>query len=152
MWEISNLNQISSFLRSILLGGIFCSIFDFFRSLRKEFYHSVYAVFIEDLLCFLIWAPITFCFLLATTNGELRFYVFFGIIFGFWVFRVALSPLLLILLTLFLKLIALIYRWICEIRERISTRVLCFLALIWKIFDKNIKKALNISKKLLKKR
>ena len=152
MWEISNLNQISSFLRSILLGGIFCIIFDVFRSIRKEFNNSVYAVFAEDLLCFSIWAPVTFCFLLATTNGELRFYVFFGIISGFWIFRFALSPLLLVFITSILKFFTLIIRFISEFCARLRWYILRFFVFLRKNFSENIKKALNISKKLLKKR
>ncbi len=83
MWEISSNLQIANFLRAVLLGGFFCLLYDLFSAARKAGANSTAAVFLQDIFYFVIIAPITFCFLLATTNGEVRAYIIFGVFLGF---------------------------------------------------------------------
>lgn len=98
MWEISNTLQILNFLRSVLLGAIFCFLYQFLRVARRLSVHSDITVFFEDVIfCLLLVFP-TFCFLLSTTNGELRGYIFLGIFAGFAAFHYCLSKLIVLLL------------------------------------------------------
>ena len=140
MWEISNSGQAFSFLLAVVLGGIFCLFFDVFRSIRKNFEHSILAVFAEDILYFAVITPITFCFLLATTNGELRFYVFFAMLLGFIITRLTVSRVFMALVCGLLRLLSLF-----------SKAFYGFLRKVKVIFENFFKKALNIRKKLLKK-
>ena len=91
MWEIDLANQTTSFLLSAALGVILCIIYDVFRSYRKVKLPSVIAVFVQDVVFFALSAVLTFLLLIATTKGQIRAYVFLGIIIGFAVCRISLS-------------------------------------------------------------
>lgn len=91
MWEISNLSQLTGFAYSALFGCIFCLAYDILRASRTVVKPGVWAVFTEDIIYALICAPVAFCLLLAVTGGELRIFVFFGLLCGFVLFRLTLS-------------------------------------------------------------
>lgn len=151
MWEINILNQVTAFLYSLLLGGIFCVFYDILRSVRKMTESSFTAVLIEDILYFTVCAPITFCFLLATTNGELRAFVLIGIVLGFTVVRVTVSSFILKIFTFIIglisKMLAVINRGLLAFFDRINLLYDRF----FKILRKFLQKAVKLSKKLLKK-
>lgn len=130
MWEIDVKLQIISFLRSMCLGVIFCILYDLFRAIRKNTASTIAEVFVEDLLFFLICTPIVFCFLLATTNGMLRAYVFLGIVLGFLLFRITLSRFTVKILDFLLKQIIKIFKALdkglkvfCELVGRIFNKI-----------------------------
>ena len=101
MWEISNYNQLISFLLSICLGAIFCMAYDVLRAFRRVFSNSFLAVTIQDILIWVLYAFTTFIFLISQTNGEVRGYVLFGEGIGFCIFRISISKLWLLLLQYF---------------------------------------------------
>ena len=90
MWEINNSTQAINFSRAVILGILFCLLYSIFSSIRKAGKDSFTAVLLEDLLYFIIITPVLFLFLLSTTNGELRFYILFGILIGFALLKVTL--------------------------------------------------------------
>ena len=104
------------------------------------FSYSDWAVSLQDLFYFLIITPIAFLFLLAATNGEVRFYILFGIAVGFTIFRLTVSRLII----LFLKLL------ISVIYKSFSAFFTFILGVIRKIKGFMAKKSKKI-KKLLKK-
>ena len=140
MWEISNLNQIISFLKSILLGGIFCLFFDIFRSLRRVFNFSAIWVLVQDIFVFAVLAPVTFCFLLATTNGEPRLYIFLGMITGFFAVQKALSPLFLNLMTSILKILKISAEFLSGVLCRFRDIILQFSGRVGNYLRKKAKK------------
>ena len=77
-----SLNQLHIFLLFILTGIIIGILFDIFRIFRKSFKSSDIITYIQD---FLFWIT-TGCILLFSiftfNNGELRGYIFVGIILG----------------------------------------------------------------------
>ncbi len=91
MCEISNNNQITTFLLSICMGIIFCLSYDIIRAFRKIALNSIVAINICDILYWIIYAFATFVFFVARTNGEIRGFVLFGELLGFISFRVSLS-------------------------------------------------------------
>lgn len=91
MWEISNLSQLTGFAYSALFGCIFCLAYDILTASRTVVKPGVWAVFAEDIIYALICSPVAFCLLLAVTGGELRIFVFFGLLCGFVLFRLTLS-------------------------------------------------------------
>ena len=93
MWEITNLGQSTAFLWSVLLGGALSVVYDLFRLDRLIFNRSVFAVAIEDVLFFVISAISIFCLQLITTNGQIRTFIFVGVIIGFLILRFTLSKL-----------------------------------------------------------
>ncbi len=151
MWEISNSFQILGFLRALFLGGIFCVLYDFLRALRKNGMNSDFSVFIQDIIYFIVLSPVTFCFLLATTNGELRGYFFIGVILGFIVIRLTVS---FILLWVYTNLISMILKFF-NLLKRVINRSIRFILKIYSyiegILRKNLIKIINCFKKLLKK-
>ncbi len=84
MWEINNKLQVLSFIYSIILGFIFCFLYDIFRALRHNKRQKFVIIIIEDIIYFLIISIITFIYLLSVTNGEIRGYILFGITVGFF--------------------------------------------------------------------
>ena len=83
MWEISNTSQAVSFLYSIILGILYALFYDIFRAVRIVKPQTAFSVFLQDLFYFFITAIVTFIYLLALTNGEIRAYVLVGILIGF---------------------------------------------------------------------
>ena len=99
MWEINLTDQATTFLLSLLLGGIFCLIFDLTRGIRLFCLNSKFAVFFTDIIYFLVVSFINFCFFLTRESGQVRGYVFIGEIIGFFVFRLSVSKLIMFLIT-----------------------------------------------------
>ncbi len=156
MWEINLADQLTSFLMSVVLGCILCFLYDVLRAARKNGFDSFWAVFLTDVLFWVLSAFITFVFLISRTNGELRGYVFVGELCGFLLCRVTFSRLFFFLLCLFLKKIvqvkdffekytAAFYRIFDAVLFKISTSITLFL----KRGVKTAKKLLKNSGKLL---
>lgn len=139
MWEISNIGQSTAFLWSMLLGGILSVVYDIFRLDRMIFKRSVLAVALEDVLFFIISAISIFCLQLVTTNGQMRGFIFIGIIIGFLILRLTLSRFVDLLLKPLKKLVK-------YIRTKYNVFVLKAAD-----FDAYFIKALQFLKKLLKK-
>ena len=151
MWEISNQLQLLSFFRASVLGGIYCLAYDLLRGYRKVNEGSAISVFFQDLIYFLLITPVTFCFLLATTNGELRLYIFSGIVLGFVLIRLTLSKLFVLMIKIFFgfisRLLSLISKGITVISAFLD-RITAKIADISGVF---LKKGRNSLKKVLKK-
>lgn len=87
MWEISISGQMSACIYSAVFGALLCILYDIIRATRKAGADSFLAVFIGDVLFWLISAVAVFIFLVAVTNGELRGYVLFFCLIGFVIYR-----------------------------------------------------------------
>ena len=151
MWEINSNFQILSFFYSLVLGGIYSLIYDIFKSFRLSFKFSVFWILLSDIFYFSFISIITFCFLLATTGGEVRLFILLGCITGFFIIRATLSKIFVTLLTTLLRVISKIFNYISINTIRISDYISsCFSSFFKKvsIFLKNIK---NTLKKHLKK-
>ena len=75
MWEIDIKFQLLTFLFACVLGAFYSAFYDVFRALRLVKNQKPFTIFLEDLFYFLTLAFVTFFYLLAFTNGEVRFYV-----------------------------------------------------------------------------
>ena len=95
MWEITVKSQLLTFLFGVVIGAVLSLYFDSFRTLRRCFRHNKLAVFLEDILFFIVSAFVAFMFLMARCNGEVRAYVIFSLILGFMLYRITISRLLL---------------------------------------------------------
>lgn len=91
MWEINNFFQWLSFGRAIIFGFLLCLVYDVLRLDIFIFKKGVVAQIINDLIFWIIAMVTTFCFLLATTGGQVRMYVFIGMGIGFLAFKLTLS-------------------------------------------------------------
>ncbi len=95
MWEINSNLQILSFLYSILVGGTFCFIYDFFKAYRLKRKSSAVSVFFQDIIYSAIVSVIAFCFFLIFVNGEIRSYILLGFVLGFFIFKITVSKIIL---------------------------------------------------------
>lgn len=151
MWEISNTLQLLGFFRSALFGVAFCLFYDVLRAHRKVYSPSDIKVFIQDVAYFSVCAPITFCLFLSITNGELRLYVFAGIVTGFVLMRLTVSRFFFLILVKLINLIKIIFERLTDILNRFFSFFEGILSAISAFFRKFFKKAGNSLKKLLKK-
>lgn len=151
MWEIDIELQIFHLGLAAALGGIFCLLYDLFRAIRLAVKCSDIAVFFQDILYFCILAPVTFCFLLSTTNGQVRGYIIFGIVTGFAITRCTLSFLLMKIYSFLLKWVFAFFGAVKRIKEAVFTRIEAVAGVFRTKTEKNLKKAVNTLKKLLKK-
>ncbi len=96
-------NQLISFVIYVAIGIILGVIFDFFRAFRKSIKHSNIATYIEDIIYVIIAFLIVVVALQIFSDGELRFYIFLGILIGFVIYFVLFSRYLLKAETFILK-------------------------------------------------
>ncbi len=122
-----------NFARSVVLGILFCLIYDIFRAFRKVIKYSPVSIFFQDLVYSLAIAFVTFTFLLSVTNGELRGFVFVGIGIGFIISRVSLS---IVIVRFFKLVISIIYGLFSKVSKRFYTT-----------FDRLIENICEFSKK-----
>lgn len=79
--------QLSIFLSALVCGAIIGVINEPFRFMRYSGFNSSIDIFIQDIIFMSVSAVITFFFSLCYNNGEVRFFIIFGEIIGFLLFR-----------------------------------------------------------------
>lgn len=102
-------NQAYLFLVFSLTGIIIGIIFDFFRILRKSFKTSNIITYIEDIIFWILTGFIILYAIWFFNNGEIRTYIFLGIIMGILVYMVTLSSIIIKLFTKILTIIKQIF-------------------------------------------
>lgn len=85
------LNQAYIFLIFIFNGLILGILFDIFRILRRTFKTNDFITYIEDAIFWILSGFIIMYSLFKFNNGELRLYIFFGIILGFLLYILTFS-------------------------------------------------------------
>lgn len=151
MWEINNHLQILTFLRAVIFGLIIIFLYDIFRAFCVNFTFNIKVIFIMDLLFCLFLFPFIFCFIISTTNGEIRGYVFFGIIIGIFIWRFTISKFNIIFWRKFFGLIFKIFTAInCKLNS-IFYKLISFFSKKLKNIALILKKSRNSLKKVLKK-
>ena len=76
------INQAYLFLIFILNGLLIGIVFDVFRILRRSFKTPNVVTYLEDILFWIISVSIVLYSLFIFNNGEIRGYIFIGILFG----------------------------------------------------------------------
>ena len=74
--------QLYNFFVFIILGIIISFIFDIFRILRKKFKTNNFITYMEDILFWLISGFLIITGIFKFNDGELRAYLFIGILLG----------------------------------------------------------------------
>lgn len=112
------LNQAFVFFLVIVWGNIVGVIFDGYRTLRQLFRPGFWGTSIGDTVFWLIVTSLTYLFLMLISWGEVRFYVFLGIVIGLIIYLKLFSKtvrrLLLKLLFSCKSLIIFFYKVICK--------------------------------------
>lgn len=150
MWEIGVGDQLLTFLYSLIFGGILCIFYDVLRALRKCNLNSYVAVFISDFLFWVVSAFLTFIFLIARTNGEVRGYVLISQLLGFVLCRLTLSK-------LSFPILKLAFGFVSDLLKKTSDGIIAFCVVleqllqhITKFMQKILKSVAQTLKKLLK--
>ena len=144
MWEIDIGEQLLFFGRSIVLGVIYCLSYDVLRALRRIVKISDISVSVQDIIFFIVISPITFLYLLAATNGELRFYIFIGIFLGFIISFYSLSR-------IWVTVLSSSFSMIFKVFNKSFSVINTFFSKEIYILRKYFKKTVNFFKKALKK-
>lgn len=84
-------NQAYLFMMFIVNGVLIGFLFDIFRILRKSFKTKDSITYIEDISFWILTGLLTLYFIFYYNNGEIRFYIFLGIILGILVYILTIS-------------------------------------------------------------
>lgn len=127
------LNQANLFLIFVINGAIIGLVFDIFRILRKSFKTSDIITIIEDILFWIITGIIILYSIFIFNDGEIRFFMFIGILLGVMLYMLILS------------------QHIIKISVRIILTMKRILTFIFKILISPIQAIYKIIKNILKK-
>ncbi len=151
MWEINNGFQALSFLYSIIIGIILAVFYDILKAIRISFKISDFAVFLTDIIYYIISAVASFCFFLSVSDGEIRFYILFGFVIGFLIWRITVSKFFIIILKYLFSLIFKINKFLSDKIYGFFDAFFSFTVGISKKAIIFLKNSENTLKKLLKK-
>ena len=84
--EMTNGQQLNELFLSCGMGFLLGAYYDLFRVIRLVMKPGKRAIFFQDVFFFLSSAVVTFLFSLSVMDGELRFYLFLGLIAGFFAY------------------------------------------------------------------
>lgn len=146
-------NQVYTFIIFILNGFLIGLLFDTFRILRKSFKTSNFITNIQDITFWILSGLLLIYSIFTFTDGYLRLYIFFGVLFGYILYLLIFSKIYIafsVYIISFIKkiiyiLIVIPIRFILNILNIIIFKPVRF------IFDKLFKKMSNTLIKLLKK-
>ena len=156
-------NQAYIFVMFVINGVLIGILFDVFRILRKSFKTTDIITYIEDITFWILAGIITLYFIFYYNNGEIRFYIFLGIILGIIIYILTISKYIIKLSVTIIKFIkdiinkiiqVIFYplKFILNILKKILFRPISFIFInIRKIFTKNNIFLSNLFKKTNKK-
>ena len=130
-------DQAYLFIVFSLTGVVIGILFDFFRILRRSFKTSNIITYVEDVLFWILTGVLILYNIWYFNNGEIRIYMFLGIIMGLLIYMLTLSSIIVSLFSKILKMLIRIleipFKTIISIFHKIIT-------IIIKIFNKFTKK------------
>lgn len=130
--------ETAIFLFSVVLGAVMGVFYELFRVARRVIKHNAAAVFIEDFLYTVACGCCYYVFVTAIAWGQLRGFVFFGIVLGMLLERLAVGNLV-------TAVISAVLRTVC------SKLLLPPIAVIVRIATKAGRKFVQSSKSFLKR-
>lgn len=133
-------NQAYLFLIFALNGMFIGILFDIFRILRRSFETPNFVTYIEDALFWIISAISFLYILFVFNNGEIRGYIFIGLLLGIALYMLLLSK---FVVKVSVKIITFFKEVLCKIFKIIIYPVKIVLGILKKIFIKPIKSLLK---------
>lgn len=137
--------QWELFLYAGLLGVLLGAYYDVFRIIRYLTAQGKRQTFFWDLFYFFSSGVVTFLFLLAANQGQMRFYLLAGELIGWCLYHLTLGQVTLFLSKLVVKVLQKVFYWI---KIHILNPIWKVFQWIWQKFGKVIKKALEFAKKI----
>ena len=147
--DISIYSQLFNLLIFFLTGIVIGILFDVFRITRKSFKTPDFVTYIEDILFWILTGLILLFTIFKFNNGELRIYIFVGLILGMVIYLLTISKYFIKISVLILKFIKKItyvpIQFIFRVVKRFIIRPISFI--IKKMREKvSIKKFFSINK------
>lgn len=155
-------NQAYLFLIFVINGILIGVLFDMFRILRRTFKTTDLVTYIEDIAFWILAGFLTLYFIFCYNNGEIRLYIFTGILLGTLMYMLTISKYLIqfsvsiityiknIMLHV-LKILLYPFKIIMKILKKVLFRPISFIFVnIRKLLTKNKLNFLNPLKKLHK--
>ena len=154
----NNLEQLTIFIYFIITGMILGIIFDIFRILRKSFKTSDIITNIEDIIFGITTGIILLVSIFLFNNGELRLFIFIGIIFGIIMYMLLISKYFIklnVTIIKFIKKLIILFTKpfiiLLKLIKRIFLRPISFICINLKLLLKKILKKFNKTTKINKK-
>lgn len=116
-------NQAYLFLVFSLTGVAIGILFDIFRVLRKNFKTVDIITYIQDILFWILTGLLILYNIWYFNNGEIRLFMFLGIIMGILIYILILSNIVIKILTFILKPIKTFFVKIYEIAKKIVKKL-----------------------------
>lgn len=155
MYTFDQSEQIRFFMLSLGVGFALGVFYDILRTVRLTFTKGKAAVFIFDVLYFLIFGLATFLFILSLNKGEVRLYMIVGEICGTVIYYFSLGLLAIKITNATVKAVhcffSFLFKMIFAPVSRILKRVFGIFGKIYKLLKKSEKKLQKNRKKLLQK-
>ena len=99
-----NISQEQTFMLFFIIGIIIGIFFDIFRVIRKAFRTDDKITFFEDLIFIILSGFLVIYGIIKINGGEVRFYLFLGIMFGIVIYLLTISNLCVIIFYEFVKI------------------------------------------------
>lgn len=152
------INQAYLFLIFVLNGFIIGLLFDFFRILRKSFKTADILTYCQDILFWILTGLLTLYFIFVFNNGEIRIYIFLGILIGIILYMLLLSKYIILInvyilnkikmcIKLILKIIVIPFKFIFNIFKKIFLKPISFIFINIKKDIKKISKKMTLKNK-----
>jgi|LSQX01.1.fsa_nt_gb spore cortex biosynthesis protein YabQ len=103
-------SQVYAFLLSVAGGMAIALAYDAFRILRRAVKTGSVATAIQDLLYWLMVAAIMFLTVFYSNDGELRAYLFFGVLLGLILYALLLSKIVMVSSLFVIKIITIVVK------------------------------------------
>lgn len=84
-------NQLFCLVIFMVTGILIGALFDLFRILRKSFHTADWMTYIQDILFWMLAGGLMLFSIFTFNNGEIRSYVFIGILVGIIIYMLAIS-------------------------------------------------------------
>lgn len=144
-------NQAYLFLIFILNGLIIGFLFDFFRILRKTIKTSDFVTYMQDFIFWILTGVIILYFIFTFNNGEIRLFLFLGIMTGILIYMLLLSKFIIkinvAIINFFKKILEIPIKLLVKVIRKIFFKPISFFIINVKKSTKNIvKKILNPKK------
>lgn len=143
-------NQAYLFLIFIVNGIIIGLLFDFFRIIRKVIPTNDISTYIEDILFWLLTGASILYSIFVFNNGEMRLFMFLGIILGTFIYLITLSSYIIKINVKIINTILIPFKIIYRLMRKIIFKPITFLIInIRKSFTNFVKiprKTKNIAK------
>ena len=132
-------NQAYLFLVFSLTGIAIGILFDFFRILRRSIKTSNIVTYIQDILFWILTGIIILYSVWYFNNGELRIFVFLGLIIGILIYMTTLSSIIIKIFSKLLVFLINILKVPNKVLHMLISKIITVIAILFNKFTKKLK-------------